>query len=239
MHKTTKSRMEQVRLYVGQPRVCMFIVWYEMEMRWWLSTPGSTEYILHVTLSTSYTPASPHSCRGTLKIYLEDVNKRVWRCTWRRSLCTLQSCNRVGLMIHLEAVIKRMWRYPWRPWSSDFRDTLGGCCQAGLEMHLKTGVMRVSRYTSKPWSREFADALGGHNRPKLEEYMEPLNLEAVVQWCGATGTETLFIGYLVIVGMLRIEYNMVCKDIRDWLGAGDCRSCDNAVYGVCSTQWML
>jgi len=56
---------------------------------------------------------------------------------------------------------------------------------------------------------------------------------------GATGAETLFIGSLMIVGMYRIEYNMVCREMRDWVGAGDSGSWDNAVCGVCSTQCML
>jgi hypothetical protein len=32
---------------------------------------------------------------------------------------------------------------------------------------------------------------------------------------------------------------MVCQEMRDWLGAGDSRSWDDAVCGVCSTQCML
>jgi len=32
---------------------------------------------------------------------------------------------------------------------------------------------------------------------------------------------------------------MVCREIRDWLGAGDSRSYDGAVRSVCSTQCML
>jgi hypothetical protein len=39
-----------------------------------------------------------------------------------------------------------------------------------------------------------------------------------------TGAETLVIGYLVIVGMERIEYNILCRGMRDWRGAGDSRS---------------
>jgi len=31
---------------------------------------------------------------------------------------------------------------------------------------------------------------------------------------------------------------MVCREMRDWLGAGDSRSWDDAVRGVCSTQCM-
>jgi len=31
---------------------------------------------------------------------------------------------------------------------------------------------------------------------------------------------------------------MVCREMRDWLGAGDSRSWDDAVRGVCSTRCM-
>jgi len=32
---------------------------------------------------------------------------------------------------------------------------------------------------------------------------------------------------------------MICCEMRDWLGAGNSRSWDDAVRGVCSTQCML
>ena len=32
---------------------------------------------------------------------------------------------------------------------------------------------------------------------------------------------------------------MVCREMRDWLGAGDSQSWDDAVCGVCCTQCML
>jgi len=54
------SRTERVRPKVGKDRVCIFFVWLdEMEMGWCLSPPGSAEYILTITLSTSVTPVSP------------------------------------------------------------------------------------------------------------------------------------------------------------------------------------
>ena len=41
---------------------------------------------------------------------------------------------------------------------------------------------------------EFRDALGGSDRARLEEYLEAVNLDAVV-WDGdAMGADTLFIG---------------------------------------------
>jgi hypothetical protein len=35
---------------------------------------------------------------------------------------------------------------------------------------------------------------GGHDQARLEEYLEAVNLEAVVRKGGETGAETLFIG---------------------------------------------
>jgi len=104
-------RKERVRLKVGKERVCIFIVWEdEMEMRCCLSTPGSAEYILPITLSTSFTPVSPYTRRRSLKMYLEAVIERVWKCTWRLWSCELAGRNRVSSEIHLAAVIVRTWR---------------------------------------------------------------------------------------------------------------------------------
>jgi len=40
----------------------------------------------------------------------------------------------------------------------------------------------------------FGDTLGGHDRSRLEEYLEVVDLEAVDREGGATAAETLFIG---------------------------------------------
>jgi len=61
-------------------------------------------------------------------------------------------------------------------------------------MHLEAVIERVWRCTWRLSSSEFGDALGGHDRAILEEYLEAVNLEAVVREGGATGAETLFIG---------------------------------------------
>jgi len=66
-----------------------------------------------------------------------------------------------------------------------------------------------------------------------------VNLEAVGREGDATGADILFIGQLIIVIMERIEYNMVCQEIKDRLGAGDSRSWDDIVCCVRSTQCML
>jgi len=39
--------------------------------------------------------------------------------------------------------------------------------------------------------------------------------------------------------MERIEYNMVHREMGDWLGAGDSKSWVDEVRRVCSTQYML
>jgi len=36
-----------------------------------------------------------------------------------------------------------------------------------------------------------------------------------------------------------VEYNKVRQEMRDWLGAGDSGSWDDAVLGVCSTRCLL
>ena len=66
-----------------------------------------------------------------------------------------------------------------------------------------------------------------------------VDVEAVDRDGGAMAAVTLFIGKLVIVGMKIVEYNEVCREMRDWLGAGDSRSWEDAVLGVCCTWCML
>jgi len=57
--------------------------------------------------------------------------------------------------------------------------------------------MQLDSMRVRTWrlgSSEFGDALGGHDRARLEEYLEAINLEAVVRERGKTGAQTLFIG---------------------------------------------
>jgi len=72
-------------------------------------------------------------------------------------------------------------------------DVLRGCVRASCEIPFEAVIERVWRYTWRVRSSEFGDALGGHDRARLEQYLEAVNLEAVVQEGGATGAETLFI----------------------------------------------
>lgn len=55
--------------------------------------------------------------------------------------------------------------------------------------------------TPRPCSSDFVDSLEGHNLDRLEEYLEAINLEAVDQKGGETGGVTIFISYLVLVGL--------------------------------------
>jgi hypothetical protein len=48
----------------------------------------------------------------------------------------------------------------------------------------------------------------------LAEYVEVVDLEAVVQEGGPEAAETPFISYLIIVGMYRVEFNMVRQEVR-------------------------
>jgi hypothetical protein len=99
-----------------------------------LSTPGSAEYILPTTLFTTVTPLSPYTRRPSLKMYLKAVIERVWRCTWRLSLCELGGHNRASVEIDVEAGIEPVWRYTWRPWSSKIEGVLGGGQSGGGSM---------------------------------------------------------------------------------------------------------
>ena len=49
----------------------------------------------------------------------------------------------------------------------------------------------------------------------------------------STGAETLFIGYLLTVGIWRVKYNTVCQEMRDWLGAGESWIRDDVVCSKC------
>jgi hypothetical protein len=49
--------------------------------------------------------------------------------------------------------------------------------------------------------REFGDAPGGHDKSRLEEYMEEVDLKAVDQKRGVMAADTRFVGYLIVRGM--------------------------------------
>jgi len=136
----------------------------KMKMRWYLSTPGSPEYVLLVAQSTSSTPVSPYTRCRSLTMYLEAMIERVERCTWRPRSNHLRDAlggqDGVNSEIHSEAVIDRVWRCTWRPRSSELRNTLGGSDGASLEMDWEAVIKCVWRCTVTPWSSEVGDAIG-------------------------------------------------------------------------------
>jgi hypothetical protein len=69
--------------------------------------------------------------------------------------------------------------------------------------------------------------------------LEAVNLESVDQEALAMLPDILSIGWLVIVGIQRIEYNVIPRELSDGLEVLHSQSCDDAVGGVCSTQCML
>ena len=64
------------------------------------------------------------------------------------------------------------------------------------KMHLEAVIDRVWRSTLWLWVSESRDGLAGYDRVKLEKSLEAVDLKG-----GTTAAETLFIGFLVIVGM--------------------------------------
>jgi len=218
-------------------------------MGWCLCTPGSAEYILPVTLSTSATPVSPYARSRCLKMYLEAAMDSVWRYNWK-----LKSSDLRDVLGCRDWASLKMYLETER--SSDPRVALGGQDGVSLKMHLKAEIEWTQWSTWKSYMTMLGDTLGGSDRSKLEEYLmavdleaidmkavnleavnrEAVNLERVDREACALEAETVFICQLVIVGMWRIEYNMLQWELEDWLGAGDSRSWDNAVCGVCSTQ---
>jgi len=140
-------------------------------MRWCLSTLGSAEYIIPVTLSTSVTLVSQYNRRCSLTMHLIE---HVWEA--------LGHGDRVNSEMHLEAVIERVWICTWRLRSSEFGDALGGHNRANLHCVID----RVWRYTSRPrlselrrctwrpWSSEFGDVLWGCDSEGLEMHLQAM-----------------------------------------------------------------
>ena len=145
------------------------------------------------------------------ELHLESVLGRVWRCTWRPKsselTAALGGCGRASLEKDLEAVIEWTERCTARAWWSECRDALGGRVRVNWELHLEGVIdcvwrctwrprMSALRCTWMPWSSKFGDALAGYDRARLDEYLEAFNLAG-----GTMVTETLYIGWFVIVGM--------------------------------------
>jgi len=125
------------------------------------------------------------------------------------ALCPLvQSCHHTMIMTGWGCISSQS--------SSELRDARWAHDWATVEIHLE--VMIVS--TWRPWSWKFGDALGVHDWSRLEEHMGVVNLEVVDMEAvgldrGMTGAETLLIGSLVILRILRVEYNKAYREMSD------------------------
>jgi len=173
--------------------------------------------------------------RASLEMHLDAVIVRTWRLT------------RASLEMHLEAMIERVWRCNWGTRSSELSDALGGRDRSSLEMHLEAVIERVWRCTGRLWSSEFGDAIGDRDWVNLE-----IHSGAVIErvWgCTCSRLWWSEIGGVLGGGRFRgrrdgswdsihwlIEYN-IRREMRDWLGTGDCPSWDDAVIGVNSWLW--
>jgi len=140
LHGSTILRTERGRPKVGKIE-CVFSLYDRMRWKWddaylLRGLPNIYSMSLFISPLPLYlrTPR-----RRSLKMYLEAVNERVWRCTWRPWPCELAGHNRASLEIHFEAVIKRVRR----PWSSQIGDTLRPRDRARLGMHWEAVTMRV------------------------------------------------------------------------------------------------
>jgi len=118
----------------------------------------------------------------------------------------------------LEDVLDRAcWRCTWRRRSNELSDALGGRDRvnsedelggrdrSSLEIHSEAVTERVCRCTCRLWSSDIGGVLGG---------------------CRFGGRRD---------GSWDSIHWLTCNWMRNWLGAGDCRSWDDAVLGVCWT----
>ena len=104
---------------------------------------GVCQIYTPITLSTFITPVSLYNFHHSLKMYLEDVIKCIWRCTWSLGSSELRDAHggreRASLEMRLET--ERL---------SALRDALGGGDWARLEMHLGAEIEWTQRCTWKP-----------------------------------------------------------------------------------------
>ena len=150
--------------------------------------------------------------------------------------------------MHLETEIEWTQRCTWRPGSREFKDALGGHDRANMQAVIE----RVWRYTWMPWSSECGDALGGEDRVNSEDALGgrdrsslEMHFEAVTErvWRCSCRLWSSEIGGVLGGGRFGGRHasswdsiHWLTSDLmRNWLGAGDCRSWDDAVLGVCCT----
>jgi len=135
----------------------------EMNMRWWLSTPGYPEYVLPVAQSTPANLVSRYTRHCSLTMYFEAAIEWVERSTWRWGYSELWEAlgahDRVSVDMSWEVVINRVGWWTWIWWLSEVGDALWGRDRASLEMQLATEIDWTERRTGRPWLSEFGDAL--------------------------------------------------------------------------------
>ena len=183
-------------------------------------------------------------------MHLEAEIEWTQRCSWRLWQSefgdALAGRDRVNSAMHLEGMIEKVWRCTLRRWLSEFGDALVGCDRAGLEMHCEAAIerawryplgvcnflnlmamiLRVWKYTCRPWSIEIGGVIGGSR----------FGGGSLGGRCDCSWDSI----YWLTRNRGDLESWVQSGLPRDesWLAAGDSRSCDDAVLGVCSTRYM-
>jgi len=163
----------------------------------------------------------------------DEIDRACLRWTWRRRSNELR-----------DALGGRKWE--------NWEDAIGGRHRSSLEMYLDAKVELTQWCTLRARSREFGDALGGRDRvnsedalggrdhPSLEIHSGALTERVWRHTCRLWSSE---IGGVLGGGRFGGRRDgswdsihwLTCNWMRNWLGAGDCRSWDDLVVGVCCT----
>ena len=137
-----------------------------MDIRWCLSTTGSAEYILPVTLPTSVTTVPSYACLRSWKMYMEAGIKRYLRCAWRPRSSALRDAlegqNQASSEIYLETEIK---------WTQSYTS---GPAWVSLKMDFESEIKWTPRCTWRSQLSELGDALGGRDHVNWGIYLEAM-----------------------------------------------------------------
>jgi len=112
-------------------------------------------------------------------------------------------------------------------------------------MHLEAAIEHVGRYTWRPWSIKIGKVFeGGWSAGNWFEGGQYEGSRSASCESGGGSLEAICHGSWDTIHWLtrdcgNVENWIQQRPLRDWLGAGDSWHSDNAVCGVCSTQWML
>jgi len=110
--------------------------------------------------------------KWTSRCALEAIDKYVWRCTSKPSLCEFGGSDKASLQIHLKAMVQWTWRLTPTPWLSELWNPLGGSNWLNLEMrwkdvmectwmHSDVMMKEVWRCACQLWSIKIGGVLGG------------------------------------------------------------------------------